>query len=418
MCTLHIIVKMNRHAKQMCQPIQNHKTFVYSEVIFVRIWHHHIYLWNYARYLLVHQQAAFSDDPDPFSGPNLKAPMSITFPTYRPVSHWRTRRWWQRSSRIPGEPLWNAIIGGPIRELHIRRRTESGQHQPSLHRASSVGWYRESCPNNARRTKHPYRHSFPTSFRERLRTSPRRNESYRFSGIDRTSCSARPACISGRWSAWRKLQTTFQEKLQGRRSLLRTSVHNGQYSTIWNNATKMSKRIWCVRVVWMAPKFWMKKKHGVRSFLLWKGYKTLHHQHGWDTPLFLRITGNRGGSSVSAYFILAILALQSRGSMGEELNTSKWSSFHCTPTCTRMQFLRPTLGSWTKFLLFKSWVRALEELCHQRRCQQREKPYSKGAWSLSWAYLLPPVRSRKWMLCTAHLSLPPMLAVRRWCNRR
>jgi hypothetical protein len=61
MSTLHIIVKMNRHAKQLCHRIQKHKTFVYNEVILVKIWHHHIYLWNYTRYLLVHQQFAFSD---------------------------------------------------------------------------------------------------------------------------------------------------------------------------------------------------------------------------------------------------------------------------------------------------------------------------------------------------------------------
>ena len=46
MSTLHIIVKMNRHARQMCHRIQKHKTFVYSEVILAKIWHHHIYLWN------------------------------------------------------------------------------------------------------------------------------------------------------------------------------------------------------------------------------------------------------------------------------------------------------------------------------------------------------------------------------------
>jgi hypothetical protein len=45
---------------------------VYNEVILVKIWHHHIYLWNYTRYLLVHQQFAFSDagkdTPDEMTG--------------------------------------------------------------------------------------------------------------------------------------------------------------------------------------------------------------------------------------------------------------------------------------------------------------------------------------------------------------
>ena len=61
MSTLHIIVKMNRHAKQLCHPIQKRKAFVYNEVILVKIWNHHIYLWNYTQYLLVHQRFAFSD---------------------------------------------------------------------------------------------------------------------------------------------------------------------------------------------------------------------------------------------------------------------------------------------------------------------------------------------------------------------
>ena len=61
MSTLHIIVKMNRHAKQLCHLIQKYKAFVYNEVILVKIWKHHIYLWNYTQYLFVHQQFAFSD---------------------------------------------------------------------------------------------------------------------------------------------------------------------------------------------------------------------------------------------------------------------------------------------------------------------------------------------------------------------
>ena len=64
MSTLHIIFKMNRHAKQLCHLIQKHKAFVYNEVILVKIWNHHIYLWNYTQYLLVHQQFSFSDERD------------------------------------------------------------------------------------------------------------------------------------------------------------------------------------------------------------------------------------------------------------------------------------------------------------------------------------------------------------------
>jgi hypothetical protein len=37
---------------------------VYNEVILVKIWNHHIYLWNYTQYLLVHQQFSFSDERD------------------------------------------------------------------------------------------------------------------------------------------------------------------------------------------------------------------------------------------------------------------------------------------------------------------------------------------------------------------